>query len=92
MAVKTITIDMEAYELLASARRSNESFSTVIKTILVPAGNTAAALLHHLDGVTVDDEYLDAMERVLAARGDDLIAAENASNYAAAEKQDTDAP
>ena len=92
MAVKTITIDIEAYELLAAARRSNESFSTVIKTILVPAGNTAAALLHHLDGLTVDDAYLDAMERVLAARANDLIAAENPPNYPAAEKKNSDAP
>ena len=68
MGVKTITIDIEAYDLLAAARRSNESFSAVIKRILVPTVNTSTALLHYLDGSPADDEFLHAMERVLTTR------------------------
>ena len=76
MAVKTITIDMEAYELLSAARRSNESFSTVIKTVLGPASHTVSALLHHLNTPRVSTNYLDEMEHIVSARVDDLIAAE----------------
>jgi len=83
MAVKTITIDMEAYEILVRARRGNESFSKVIKHTLAGAGNTAAALLHHLDGYTLADETLDAMDRVVAHRDEDLIAAETPDPYGA---------
>lgn len=85
MAVKTITIDMEAYELLAGARRSNESFSTVIKNVLVPASHTAAALLHYLDNCEVSElseGYLGAVDQLIANRDDDLIAAEPAEPYA----------
>jgi predicted CopG family antitoxin len=34
MAVKTITIDMEAYERLRSVRKANESFSQTIKRVV----------------------------------------------------------
>ncbi len=84
MAVKTITIDMEAYELLAAARRSNESFSTVIKNVLVPASHTAASLLHHLDTSNapgLSDDYLAAVDRIISARDHDLIAAEPTEPY-----------
>lgn len=84
MAVKTITIDMEAYELLAAARRSNESFSTVIKNVLVPASHTASSLLHHLNTTETSTDYLDAMEKVIAAREGDMIAAESPSPYSGA--------
>ncbi len=84
MAVKTITIDMEAYELLAAARRSNESFSTVIKNVLVPASHTASALLQYLDSrepSEFSEEYFATMERLIAAREDDLLAAEPTEPY-----------
>ncbi len=85
MAVKTITIDMEAYELLAAARRSNESFSTVIKNVLVPASHTASSLLHYLDTTEASSDYLDAMEQVIATREDDMIAAETTVPYSGPE-------
>jgi len=67
MAVKTITIDMEAYELLAAQKRGNESFSRVIKRRLWPA-RTAAALLERLPQLALTDDALDEIDRLVAAR------------------------
>ncbi|TVQ21972.1 MAG: hypothetical protein EA383_16240 [Spirochaetaceae bacterium] len=76
MAVKTITIDMEAYDTLVRARRGNESFSSVIKQTLGPTSNSARALLHHLESLVVSDALLSDYERVLSSRSDDMLAAE----------------
>jgi predicted CopG family antitoxin len=81
MAVKTITIDMEAYEILARARRGSESFSTIIKNTLGPAGNTASALLAHLDEYSVSEDMLNDIDRIVASRERDLIAAERTDGY-----------
>jgi len=62
MAVKTITIDMESYSLLASRKRSGESFSKVIKRTLGEEGKTGKNLLLHLKDLNISDEFLDHME------------------------------
>lgn len=67
MAVKTITIDMEAYGLLAAQKRGNESFSRVIKRRLRPE-RTAAALLARLPELALEEATLDAIDRLVAAR------------------------
>ncbi|MCX7014232.1 MAG: antitoxin VapB family protein [Candidatus Sumerlaeota bacterium] len=67
MAVKTITIDMEAYELLAREKRPNESFSKVIKRRLRPEC-TASELLRHLSELALDEDALDRVEEVVRGR------------------------
>jgi len=81
MAVKTITIDIEAYELLSKARTGSESFSKVIKHILGPAGKDAQSLLAGLDAFRISEPVLDALDRVVASRNDDLLAAESPEPY-----------
>ncbi|MDX9958871.1 MAG: antitoxin VapB family protein [Spirochaetia bacterium] len=77
MAVKTITIDMEAYDLLSKARTGSESFSKVIKHILGPAGKDAQSLLASLNSIRVSEPVLDALEQVVASRDTDWLAAEH---------------
>jgi predicted CopG family antitoxin len=81
MAVKTITIDMEAYDLLSKARTGNESFSKVIKHVLGPAGKDAQSLLADLNSVLVSETVLDALESVVSSRDADLLVAETAEPY-----------
>ena len=68
MAVKTITIDMESYSLLASRKRSGESFSKVIKRTLGEEGKTGKNLLLHLNKISLSDEYLSQVEDMVAER------------------------
>lgn len=72
MAVKTITIDMEAYERL-SRLKNGDSFSQVIKKYLPAIGMTAGDLLSSLQHVDVSDETLDAIETVVDARRSDPV-------------------
>ena len=67
MAVKTITIDLAAYALLARRKRAGESFSDVIKSHF-GRQPTAADLLDRLRGHRVSDEALAHMEAQVAAR------------------------
>ena len=68
MAVKTITIDMESYSLLASRKRSGESFSKVIKRTLGEESKTGKNLLLHLKDLSISDDFLDQMEKITAER------------------------
>lgn len=67
MAVKTITIDLEAYEALRRRKRPGQSFSNVIKERF-STGSTGATLRAALDRVTVDAETLDATDALITAR------------------------
>lgn len=71
MAVKTITIDLEAYEALASHKEAGQSFSQVIKQHFGrrQTGRDLAALL---DRVTLSEETLDAIDAVIEERRRDL--------------------
>jgi predicted CopG family antitoxin len=67
MPVKTITIDMEAYDLLASEKRGTESFSRVIKRKFRRA-STAKVLFDRLDEVCLSAGTLKNLEKILKAR------------------------
>ena len=71
MAVKTITIDLEAYRLLAADKRESESFSKVIKRRLRPV-RTARALLADLDRLVLAEDTLDHVDEVVRARTDHM--------------------
>lgn len=62
MAVKTITIDLAAYDALARRKRAGESFSDVIKRHF-GVGGTGADLLRAADANPI---ALDTIERVAA--------------------------
>jgi predicted CopG family antitoxin len=66
MAVKTITIDLEAYDALARHKRPGESFSDVIKKQF--KGGTAADLLRAAQRANVSEETLDLVERQIKLR------------------------
>jgi predicted CopG family antitoxin len=67
MAVKTITIDVDAYALLAAEKKPDESFSKVIKRRLRPA-KTARGLLEALPRCVLSEETLDLTENLVRSR------------------------
>ena len=73
MAVKTITIDMEAYEKLALEKKAGESFSQVIKRILGARRMTADRLLANARSVRFSEDALDRMAEIVRDREADLV-------------------
>jgi predicted CopG family antitoxin len=67
MAVKTITIDMEAYELLSRHKRGGLSFSEVIKKHF-GSQPTAARFRELLKSARLSEATLDAVDQQVAAR------------------------
>jgi predicted CopG family antitoxin len=68
MAVKTITIDMAAYDLLSRRKREGESFSDVIKAHFAPQF-TAKQFRERLRTLRpLSEETLDRMEEVVRDR------------------------
>ncbi len=67
MAVKTITIDIDAYELLARHKRPGQSFSAVIKRHFGPR-KTAATLLCALPELTLEEKTLRQIEAQVKQR------------------------
>jgi len=67
MAVKTITLDLEAYETLARLKRPGQSFSQVIKQHFA-GGSTGRDLLEAVKRFTLSEETLDAVEAQIRDR------------------------
>jgi len=67
MPVKTITIDMEAYDLLAAEKCGGESFSRIIKRKFRRA-STAKVLLERLDQVCLSESTLKSLVKIRRAR------------------------
>ena len=72
MAVKTITIDMEAYERLASRKHPGESFSEVIKVLTAASTRTASALIADAEALRLEEPTLDRIEAIVGERQSDL--------------------
>ena len=67
MAVKTITIDLAAYETLARQKRPGQSFSDVIKQHFA-SGSNGRELLEAVKRSRFSEDALDAMEAQIRAR------------------------
>ena len=67
MAVKTITIDIEAYEMLARCKKPGQSFSQVIKE-RVGARTTGRELWSALEAGVPSEGTLDLIEAQVKTR------------------------
>jgi predicted CopG family antitoxin len=66
MAVKTITIDLDAYDILSRSKRPGQSFSQVIKERL--GHKTGRDLWSALARSAPSEETLDLIEKQIKAR------------------------
>jgi predicted CopG family antitoxin len=67
MAVKTITIDMDAYEALRRHKRGGQSFSDVIKEHF-RGRTTGQTLLNATGTVSLHESTLNEIDRIVAER------------------------
>lgn len=74
MAVKTITIDMEAYTLLSRHKEGGQSFSQVIKQHFGPQP-TAGRFATLVRSVHLSEAAIDAMDQQVKHRRKDLARA-----------------
>ena len=74
MAVKTITIDMDAYDALRRHKRDGQSFSDVIKAHF-GGKTTGSALSRVVAGLDVGDATLDEVDRLIESRAHDAARA-----------------
>lgn len=74
MATKTITIDLQAYEVLKRRKRKGQSFSDVIKEHFA-RGSTASEFRRALSELRLDVSTLDATDDLVARRGSEPAAA-----------------
>lgn len=74
MAVKTITIDLEAYDLLARRKRAGQSFSQVIKEHFGSI-RRGRDLEDALGRIRLSESTIDAIERQVERRREDLAEA-----------------
>ena len=68
MAVKTITIDLEAYDALARQKQPGQSFSQVIKAHFGPR-KTAGSFRRALRETLISTATLDAADAIVKSRG-----------------------
>lgn len=67
MATKTITLELDAYEKLRAAKRGRESFSSVVRRVVIPGAPKSGLELVSLirsRGPLFSESELDEMEKI----------------------------